>query len=142
MLFINSEREAALIDSIAPQTDFTSPLVTQSDNPYEDAMALGSATRPELPQADIGGVAGSRIRNGFSTGIKSLFNRQQPFSGAVAKPPAITNPVQGNVGESGRASRLYAGVKDQFATYTATQDFSRQYVGIMPDAVPSVKGTV
>jgi len=126
------DRETKVIDSFAPQIDNTAPRVTQADDPGEDLQSIGGAKLPELPDPAVGGENGSRIRNGYSTGFRSLFARQQPFSGAVASPPAITNAVQGDVGLSNRADRLYAGVMNQMTSYSPVQDFALRYVGAMP----------
>lgn len=109
----------------------------QADDPGEDLQTVGSARIPKLPDPSVGGENGSRIRNGYTVGIRSLFNRTQPFMGQMAKAPAITNPVQGDVGQSNRADRLYQGVLNQFVQYTPTLSQSAQsFVGKLP-AMPS-----
>ena len=127
------DREQAVIDSYQPQTDETSPVVTQADNPGENPQGGPVAHLSGLPDPAVGGVKASGILNGFSTGFRSLFTRQQPFTGAVASPPAITNPVQGNVGQSNRAAQLYAGVMNQLVQYTPSQaSYVAAYVGNIP----------
>lgn len=127
------DREAETIDEYRPRVSETALKVTQADDANEDLQTVGGTKLPELPDPAVGGANGSRIRNGYSTGFRSLFTRQQPFSGAVATPPAITNPVQGDVGVSNRGARLRAGVMNQAATYTPAQSFALAYVGAMPD---------
>lgn len=128
--FLLFNNEVDTIDSYRPQIDYTSPVVTQADNPERDRQALVAARLPELPSPSVGGEFGSRIRNGFSTGIRSLTNRTQPFSGAVAKPPAITNPVQGEVGMNNRQSKQYAGVMSQLTQYVASEaSYAAAWVG-------------
>lgn len=130
LLLIN--REDAVIDT-PPNVDNTSPVVTQADNPGQDLQRSYAMARPELPSATVGGEPASRKQNGFSTGFKSLFTRQQPFSGAVAKPPTITNPVQGDVGRNNRQGKLYAGVMNQLVQYSASQaNYAAAYVGSVP----------
>lgn len=141
-LYLMVNREDELIDSYRPQVDNTSPLVTQADTPGEDLQTSYAMSRPELPDATVGGKAASKEQNGFSTGFKSLFNRQQPFSGAVAKPPAITNAVQGEVGMNNRQGKLYAGVMSQLVQYSASQaSYAAAYVGNVPvTKVPTERG--
>jgi hypothetical protein len=134
------DTEAALIDSYRPQTDYTSPVVTQSDNPGEDLSTVGGTKLSELPDPAVGGQNGSRDRNGYSTGFRPRTMTQQPFTGAMAKPPAITNAVVGNVGQSNRASRLYAGVMNQLTYYEAQPvAVARAYVGRIDDRTTSTK---
>jgi hypothetical protein len=136
-VLIIRRNEDAVIDGARLSTDFPSPKTTHADNPGEDLMGIGGAVIPELPDPAIGGKNGSRIRNGYSTGFRSFANRFQPFRGAVAKPPAIRNAVQGNVGVSSRASSLYVGVMDQLtADRGSVLDQNARYVGILP-AVPN-----
>lgn len=115
MAILPTLNEADLIDAYRPRTAFVAPEVTQADNPHRDLQRVGGVSLPELPDPTIGGENGSRIRNGFSTGFANRFAK---FNGAMAKPPAITNPIQGEVGQSGRADRLYAGVMNQLVQYT------------------------
>ena len=131
--YLLANRDDKVIDSTRPGIEFTSPRVTQQDDPDANRQTSYAAPRPELPQADIGGLPASKIFNGFSNGFKSLFTRQQPFSGAVATPPGISNPVQGEVGKTNRASRLYAGVMNQLVGYESSQRSGAAYVGILPD---------
>lgn len=134
-VFLLIDREDELIDSYRPQTDNSSPTVTQANTPDENAQHVGERRMNALPDPSVGGVNASGILNGFSTGIRSLFNRQQPFSGAVATPPATTNPVQGDVGNSNRSSRLYAGVMNQLVQYTpGSTSYAAAYVGAVPPA--------
>jgi len=130
MILVDRERD--LIDSYRPHTANSSPVVKQADDVGEDLQTIGAPNGSNLPTPSVGGLNASSIRNGFSTGIRSLFNRQQPFSGAVQSAPGVTNSVQGEVGSTGRASRLYAGVMDQRTQYVASQDFATAYVGALP----------
>lgn len=111
--------EDALIDGMAPRTDAVSPHVTQSDNPNKDLQTMGGASLPELPNPAIGGENGSKIRNGFSTGFRGIRARLAAFNGMMVTAPAITNPVQGNVGRGNRAASQYVGVLNQLAQYSA-----------------------
>lgn len=116
----------------------TSPEVTQADNPGEDIQHIGGVKLPELPDPAVGGRNGSRDRNGFSTGFRSLAQRFQPFLGAMAKPPAITNSVQGEVGMNNRQSRLYAGVLNQLTQYRASSGV--EYLNFVTDNVTVARG--
>jgi len=132
MLIIRTN-EDRVIDGARLATDFPSPHVTHQDNPGEDLQTFGSAFIPELPDPAVGGRNGSKMRNGFSTGFRSFASRFQPFRGAVAKPPAIRNAVQGNVGVSARATSTYVGVMDQLtADRGSVLDANARYVGILP----------
>lgn len=134
-MFLLVDRETAVIDSYTPQIDYQSPVVTQADNPGEHLQRMVPAHTPNLPAADVGGVFGSGLRNGFSTGFRALTNRTQRFTGAVAKPPAITNAVQGEVGMNNRAGKQYAGVMDQLTQYVPTQaGYAAAYVGAINPA--------
>ena len=115
-LFI--DREDTVIDSMRTRTDNVSPDVSHADTAGVDLMHVVPVDASTLPNPAVGGEQGSRIRNGFSTGIRSLFTRQQPFSGAVATPPAIDNPVIGEVGQNNGAGKLYAGVMNQAVQYS------------------------
>lgn len=106
---------------------------TQGDNPGQDLQTVGSANIPDLPDPAVGGQNGSRFLNGFTIGIRSLFNRTQPFMGQMATAPAITNPVQGDVGVNNRATRQYAGVLNQFVQYTPSlAQTAESFVGTLP----------
>ena len=94
---------------------------------------MSPARRPTLPAADVGGVFGSRIRNGFSDGLRSFFTRTQRFTGAVAKFPAITNAVIGPVGQNRHAENLYAGVMSQLTQYYPSQSqYAANWIGNIP----------
>jgi hypothetical protein len=128
--------EDAVIDSFRPQVDNVSPFVSQQDDPGNDLQALGGVKVPELPDPAIGGENGSRIRNGFSTGFRSYRNRIAAFTGAMASPPAIENPVQGNVGQNNRAGKLHAGVMNQLVQYVPDQaSYVASYVGSVSPTV-------
>lgn len=106
----------------------------QGDNPGENPMHVGEAHITGVPDPAVGGQNGSGFLNGFSMGIRSLFNRTQPFMGQTVKAPEITNPIQGEVGQSNRADRLYAGVLNQFVQYTPTLgQYAPSYVGLLPE---------
>lgn len=130
--FLLVHDEDAQIVKMRPSTMFAS-IGTQADDPGEDLQTVGSAEISKLPDPAIGGQNGSRIRNGYTMGIRSLFNRTQPFMGQMAKAPAITNPVQGDVGMSSRADRLYQGVLNQFVQYNPTlAQSASSFVGVLP----------
>lgn len=130
MSFFLVDREVELIDSYTEKTDYVSPVVTQTDNPDRDLQLVGGVQLAELPSPSVGGQNGSGTLNGYSTGFRPLTARTQPFSGAMAKPPAITNAVIGTVGQSGRAGRLYAGVMDQLSGYNPSETTAaKAYVG-------------
>lgn len=118
-LLVTSSQEDRLIDMYRPGVSATSPTVSQADNVGEDRANYGGVKAAELPDPAVGGQNGVRLNNGFSTGFRGLFSRQQPFTGAVAKPQAISNPVVGEVGTSNRGNRQYVGVMDQATQYSA-----------------------
>jgi len=133
MAFLPIDREDEVIDSYRPQTDNTSPLVTHSDTPNENRPRSYFAPRKELPDPSIGGEPSSGFLNGFSTGFRSMFNRLQPFNGAVVSAPPTSNNIQGEVGLSSRATRLHAGVMSQLVGYSASQSaYNAAWVGIPP----------
>lgn len=130
MSYLMIDREDEIIDYTRERTDYVSPVVTQADDPGQDLQRVGGVKLSELPDPTVGGVNGSGVRNGYSTGFRPLTARTQPFLGGMAKPPAITNAVIGTVGQSGRAGRLYAGVMDQLTNYSPTElDTAKAYVG-------------
>lgn len=130
-MLILRRNEDALIDSMAPQTDHSSPEVTQADNPGENLMTVGGDSPPPLPSPTVGGVNGSGYRNGFSNGFRSFASRFGRFTGATAKLPSISNPVQGNVGVGNRESSLYMGVMNQLVHYTPDQSqLAQQITGV------------
>lgn len=130
-MIILKQNEDRLIDSYAPQTDNVSPRVTQADNPGENLMNVGGDTPPPLPSPTVGGQNGSGFRNGFSTGFRSFASRFARFNGAMAKLPAISNPVQGTVGTNNREGSLYMGVMNQQVQYSPDQSvLARQITGV------------
>jgi len=134
-----------MIDSHRPQIDYTSPRVNQADTPGEDLQTFTAVDKPTLPATDVGGRPGSGFLNGFSTGFRGLVARTQPFSGAVAKPPQITNPVQGEVGMNNRTAKRDAGVMSQLVQYVvAPQAYAAAWVGNISPArvVSGSKGNV
>jgi hypothetical protein len=133
--------EDQLIDSYRPQTDYVSNVTVMADNPGQDSMAVGGVTIPELPSASIGGQNASKNQNGYSAGFKSMRQRIQPFLGAMAKPPAIQNGVQGQVGNTNRAGKLHAGVMNQLVQYTPSQiAYVASYVGNVKPTVIATTG--
>lgn len=118
-MLVIPRNEDALIDSMRTRTDSTSPHVTQADDPGQDIQSVGGVKLPELPDPTVGGQNGSKIRNGFSTGFRGIRARIAAFNGQMLTAPAITNPVQGNVGRGNRAASQYVGVLNQLAQYSA-----------------------
>jgi len=134
MFVLAGENERRVIDAMRPQTDYVSPEVTQADLPGHDPSGIGGDKGYNLPDPSVGGQNASGKQNGFSTGFRSMFTRLQSFRGAVAKPPAVHNPVQGEVGMNNRQAALYAGVMSQNATYApATSQYNAIWVG--PDGI-------
>lgn len=132
-VFLMGHGEDAQIDNPG-RTTYDNPVMTQADEPGVDLGNIPGTSLPELPNPAIGGQPASRFIQGFSTGFKSIFSRVQGFTGAVAKPPAITNQIIGDVGMNNRASRLYAGVMDQYTAYSGSDLTSAEsYVGTLPD---------
>jgi hypothetical protein len=132
-VFLLVDTETRYIDKYTPSIDFTSTVVTQGDTPGEDLQVMNPERGSHLPDPSTGGAFGSRILNGFSNGIRSLTNRTQPFSGAVARPPAISNPVQGDVGINNRQSKTYAGAVSQLSAYQPSeQSYFAKWLGVMP----------
>ena len=130
-MLIIKRNEDALIDSTGNPDTAGQTRVIQADTPGRDLMAFGPATRPELPDPDIGGQNGSRIRNGFSLGFRGIRARVAAFDGRMAELPAIVNPVQGNVGATARASNQYVGVLNQLAQYRADSSaLARSVTGV------------
>lgn len=128
--FLLVDRETAVIDAHRPQVDYTAPYVSQGDTPGEDPQRFVPVDKPTLPPTDVGGQPGSGYLNGFSTGFRGLVARTQRFSGAVAKPPQITNPVQGEVGMNNRTAKRDAGVMSQLVQYVvAPQAYAAAWVG-------------
>lgn len=133
--------EDQMIDSFRPQTDAVSPHVIQSANPDHDLMNVGGVKIPELPDPSILGANASGRQNGYSTGFLGRRARLAAFNGAMAKPPAITNAVQGNVGINNRASKLHAGVMNQLVEYKPNQGiFAATYVGAVEPTTRIVTG--
>jgi hypothetical protein len=129
MLVIPTD-DAVLIDQYAPRTEITSPRVTQMDTPGQNLMSVGGVKVPELPDPAIGGKNGSGSLNGFSTGFRSIRSKLQPFLGAIILAPAMDNPVQGQVGNSSRATKTYMGVMNQLLQYVPSQaEYASSYVG-------------
>jgi len=130
-VLIMRRNEDSIIDGMRTQTDNPSPFVTQADNPGADLMRTGGVALPELPDPTIGGENGSRKRNGFNLGFVGRRARIAPFDGRMAKLPAITNPVQGEVGVSARATSQYVGVLNQLAQYNADSSaLARSITGV------------
>lgn len=130
-MIILRTNEDTLIDGMRTQTDNVAPRVTQADNPGENLQKIGEDVPPPLPSASIGGENASGYQNGFSTGFRSFAQRFARFNGAMAKLPAIQNPVQGNVGVNNREGSLYAGVMNQMVQYTADQSkLAMQITGV------------
>ncbi|WGH20700.1 hypothetical protein SEA_SCOUPSA_20 [Microbacterium phage SCoupsA] len=112
----------------------------QGSDPGENLMDVGEAHVNGLPDPSLGGQNASGFINGFSMGIRSLFSRTQPFMGQMATAPVITNPIQGEVGQSNRADRLYAGVMNQFVQYTPSLgQYAPSYVGLLPEKLQVTK---
>lgn len=106
---------------------------THQADPGEALMTVGENVPAHLPDASTGGQNGTGQNLGYSTGFVGIRQRLQPFMGAVIQVPREQLPVQGNVGASNRAGRLYAGVMDQLTQYTPSQaDYVSSYVGPVP----------
>lgn len=133
--------EDQLIDSYRPQADATAPIVVQAANIGHDLQTVGGVKVPELPDPAIMGQNASGRQNGYSVGFFGRRATRAPFMGAMAKPPAITNAVQGNVGVNNRASKLWAGVMDQLVQYTPNQGiYAATYVGAVDPTTRIVAG--
>lgn len=117
-----------------PSINAESPVNTHTNDPNEALQSMLAADAVVLPDYTVGGVFGSGVRNGFSTGIRSMRKR---FTGIVAALPAIQNPVVGKVGANNRRNRLREGAKAQLTLYTQdNQAYLSSYVGtITPDTV-------
>ena len=141
MAILPSFNEVGMIDSYAPRTSHSSPLVTHANTAGNNLQSVGGTALSELPDPSIGGVNGVKILNGFSNGFRSMFNRLQAFSGAVLQAPSISNSVQGNVGTTARASKLYAGVMNQLVSYTPSQvAYVPSYIGAVTPQTVTTSG--
>jgi hypothetical protein len=117
-----------------PSINLASSVSTHTDDPNEDIQGLTAVDAVVLPSPNVGGVFGSGVRNGFSTGLRSYRRR---FTGIIAALPPITNPVVGNVGANNRKNRLREGAKAQLTMYQQDNAaYLSSYVGtITPDIV-------
>lgn len=133
MIFPAVDNDAALIDQYRPHTDGVQPYRSQGDTPGHDLMGVGGDSPSPLPSPTVGGENGSGYLNGFSTGFRSIAQRFARFTGAMIQPPAIQNPVQGQIGMTNRSASLYAGVMDQLTQYTPDQAaYVSAWVGPVP----------
>lgn len=140
-MIILRTNEDTMIDSYRPQVDYVAPVVVQAADPGHDLMGVGGTKISELPDPAVGGQNGSGQRNGYNVGFFGRTATRMPFLGAMAKPPAITNAVQGNVGTNNRASKLYAGVRDQLVQYTPNQGiYAATYIGAVDPTTRVVSG--
>ncbi len=121
VLALTFEQERETIDKYRTRTNDTSPAVTHTDTPGENPNGFGGDKAYRLPDPAVGGENASGEQNGYSTGFVSFFTRTQRFRGAVATPPPVRNPVQGNVGMNNRQAALYAGVMNQGSVYNPSQ---------------------
>lgn len=133
-MLVIRRNEDTLIDGMRTQTNMVQPVANRADNPGEDLMHVGGEKVPSLPDPSVGGQNSSGFLNGWSTGVAGVRARLRPFLGAMVKVPAITNPIQGEVGKSASGSRsasLYQGVLNQGVQYNGSAlGMALDFVGV------------
>jgi hypothetical protein len=131
VLFIRPD-ESAMIDAFRPRIMSESKTTVQVDNPDEKPGGWVEPHGNTLPDPAVGGQAasaGSRI--GWSDGFIGIRLRRIGFTGKIWTAPDVkAEPVQGVVGQSVHANRLWGGVRQQETEYDGSLSGNlKSYVG-------------